>query len=301
MIDAGCKERLWKSKENIWYNVVNGKGKPLANGVCIGDKYTKNVVPVKGVTKVYCEIGNQTVRSVDSKEGTVSIDFTIRMKWQDPRIKTKFSEQDMRQGVIVLSDEAVAEIWTPDLYILHRKSFDLKPHWAILKRATVLTTASYSLSDKRRKNRRAATMAITYDIKSTVYCQFHHYGYPMDHPMCNVVVGSSSEGAIFVLDKQEYNSKRLTIDSSLDFNISMTLFDHKTGFGNNKIGIKIKMDRKLSPFMLQYYIPCIAIAMVSQLSLVIPVTAIPGRVALLVTLFLTLVNLFIHQMVSIPF
>ena len=34
---------------------------------------------------------------------------------------------------------------------------------------------------------------------------------------------------------------------------------------------------------------------------IIPVTVIPGRVSLLVTQFLTLINLFIHQMVSIYF
>ena len=78
----------------------------------------------------------------------------------------------------------------------------------------------------------------------------------------------------------------------------MTLFDQKTGMGTNYIGIKIELDRKLSSFMLQYYIPCITIVMISDLSFVIPVTAIPGRTALLVTLFLTLINLFIHEMVS---
>ena len=207
-----------------WVSIFNGKGTLLANGACIDDGYTKNMVPEKGFTKVYSAITNQTVRSVDSKEGTVSIDFTIRMKWQDPRIKTKFSDQDMANGIIVLSDEAVAEIWIPDLYILNRKSFDAKPHWAFLKSANVLTTELHSFPDESRKKRTAATIAITYEIKSTVYCRFEHSGYPMDHPMCKVRMGSSSHGAIFVLDKHDYNSKELIIDSSLDFDIFMTLF-----------------------------------------------------------------------------
>ena len=80
--------------------------------------------------------------------------------------------------------------------------------------------------------------------------------------------------------------------------MSITFFDHQRNHGNNTVGISIKMSRMVNSFILKYYIPCIAIALVSEVSFVIPVTAIPGRVALLVTQFLTLINLFIYQMVS---
>ena len=43
-----------------------------------------------------------------------------------------------------------------------------------------------------------------------------------------------------------------------------------------------------------------AIVVVSIMGFIIPASAIPGRVALLVTQFLTLINLFIYQMVSYP-
>ena len=41
-----------------------------------------------------------------------------------------------------------------------------------------------------------------------------------------------------------------------------------------------------------------AIVVVSFISFLVPLTAIPGRIALVVTQFLTLTNMFIHQMVS---
>ena len=303
MVDAGCKTRTMKSISGLtgkqWVSVLNGKGKLLANGACIGDSYTKNVVPEKGITKIYTEIAKQTVRSVDSKGGTLSVEFAITMAWQDPRIKTKFSEPDMVNGQIVLSKEAIDEIWTPDLYILNRKSFDSMQRWAFLKSAHILTTSTYMLQAAGRRNQTLPAMQITYDIKSTVYCDFQHSSYPLDTQFCQVGMGSSSHGAIFVLFNHESNSNGSAMHLSTDFNISMTLFDHQSNLGSNIIGIKIKMARKLSSFLLQYYIPCVAIALISQLSFVIPVTAIPGRVSLLVTLFLTLVNLFIHEMVSI--
>ena len=44
--------------------------------------------------------------------------------------------------------------------------------------------------------------------------------------------------------------------------------------------------------------PCIAIVIATSFSFIIPLSAIPGRVALIVTQFLTLTNIFINQMVS---
>ena len=57
------------------------------------------------------------------------------------------------------------------------------------------------------------------------------------------------------------------------------------------------MSRRLQPFIMECYLPCIAIVIVSHISFILPLDAIPGRVALLVTQFLTLTNICIHQQV----
>merc|ERR1712020_734485 len=59
----------------------------------------------------------------------------------------------------------------------------------------------------------------------------------------------------------------------------------------------IHMSRAFQPFFMHYYAPSIAIVLVTQASFIIPPDCIPGRVALLVTQFLTLVNIFIDQQV----
>ena len=79
-------------------------------------------------------------------------------------------------------------------------------------------------------------------------------------------------------------------------NLMIDFFGYDTK--ENGVGFHIQMTRLLSPFMMKYYIPSIAIVIVSEIGFMVPLTAIPGRVALLVTQFLTLVNLFIYQMVS---
>ena len=115
--------------------------------------------------------------------------------------------------------------------------------------------------------------------------------------MCGLKIGSRHFGPIFALHdpKGIYHGKD-TYESD-NFGMSITFFDEKLNSGHNTVGINIQMDRVVNEFILKYYIPCIAIVLVSGISFVIPITAIPGRVALLVTQFLTLTNLFMHQMV----
>ena len=64
-------------------------------------------------------------------------------------------------------------------------------------------------------------------------------------------------------------------------------------------GIDVHAKRNISKYIFTYYLPSITIVLASSVSFIIPLSAIPGRVALVVTLFLTLINIFIHQMVNI--
>ena len=298
MIRAGCKRKDWQLVNNVYKYRWIAEGTLLANGVCIKTDYTKSVVPEKGRTKIFSTIENAKLRAIDAKAETVSIDFTLTIRWLDPNIKANFSIKDRINGGIALSTDAIAEIWTPDLYILNRRSFKIREEWASLKRATILTTNAFNTLDTTTNAKNPSTkttVEMKFEIKSTVYCNFDHSAYPMDNQTCNLRFGSGSFGAIFSL----YNPNNLPHDVvSPDFKMSITFFDEKINHGNNTIGINIKMNRILNSFIFEYYIPCIAIALVSEISFVIPITAIPGRVALLVTLFLTLTNLFIHQMVS---
>ena len=64
-----------------------------------------------------------------------------------------------------------------------------------------------------------------------------------------------------------------------------------------KFGIDLKMRRKTAMYFYQYFIPVIAIAITSFFSFIVPLTMLPGRVVIVVTQFLTLTNIFIHEMV----
>ena len=62
-------------------------------------------------------------------------------------------------------------------------------------------------------------------------------------------------------------------------------------------GFNITLKRKISAYLYTYYLPCLAIVVVSQVSFILPLSSIPGRIGLVVTQFLTLTQIFISQMV----
>ena len=148
-----------------------------------------------------------------------------------------------------------------------------------------------------------AEVELKYEMKFTVYCHFDHSTYPMDGQRCTVSIGSASKSEVFRLrpaladnDDAHHLNNKYRADN---FNMSIQFFDHLFDHGNNTVGIVVLMCRLSHPFIFMYYIPCMTIVLVSLIGFVIPVSAIPGRIGLLVTQFLTLTNLSIYQMVRI--
>ena len=93
----------------------------------------------------------------------------------------------------------------------------------------------------------------------------------------------------------KYNAAGFEIQSHVfgpDKYYDKLLAMHWTSFG-----VSVDAKRQVSKYILQYYLPAITIVIASSVSFIIPLSAMPGRVALVVTQFLTLTNIFIHQMV----
>ena len=303
MIEAGCKEKEWKYDKGLAYEyqwVAQNQSKLLEKGVCIERGYQKHFVPEKGITKVHCTIEKQKLRKVDAKENTVSIDFTLTMRWLDPHIRT--NEGYLEEDDIVLSPKAIEMIWTPDMHVWDSASFGNE--WEKMISSKILSTNKRNqldVCDDRENQRTKTGIEMRYEIKTTVFCQFDHSTYPMDNQTCEISFGSGSSSAIFALYdwKQDFPNQHQEsiIKRTDDFEVSMSFFDQGTCHGNNIVGITVEMKRVTTSFILKYYIPCMAIVLVSVIGFVFPISAIPGRTALLVTQFLTLINLFISQMV----
>ena len=65
------------------------------------------------------------------------------------------------------------------------------------------------------------------------------------------------------------------------------------------MGVDFFVDRSITKYLCQYYLPSAIIVFVSQISFVIPISALPGRIGLVVNQFLALTNIFINELVII--
>ena len=100
-----------------------------------------------------------------------------------------------------------------------------------------------------------------------------------------------------VIFKLEYGQFGTTFNNSNtdDFVLDITFNNIVNGFSG--ISCVLKLERCLLPYIMKYYLPCVAMVMVSFISFLLSLNSIPARVALLVTLFLTLTNILIAQQV----
>ena len=72
---------------------------------------------------------------------------------------------------------------------------------------------------------------------------------------------------------------------------SDTLFSSNNAVNYSTIGFDITIKRSISKYLWSYYFPSILVVLIAGCSFIIPPNAIPGRMSLLVTLFLVQMGL----------
>ena len=278
--------------------------KILEEGVCLKKGYQRTKVPVpnQGNTVVWVVFEDQLVRQVNDKEKTITLDFTVNLAWGDPGIKVNLSDEQfndaMERGVGLDLKWAFSEIWKPDLFIDNLSEYIFTWNDQIHQGALII----FPTIPEMRILIRAANMVYwKFKANAKIYCNFDLYYYPLDNQTCEFRLGSQSPNYHIALSP--YNPfQQISSYETGDYEVAVTPFQRNVtegsiGFGSWRLGFTIEMRRKIMPFVLRYYLPCIAIVLTSQVSFAIPISAIPGRVALVVTQFLTLTNIFLHQMV----
>ena len=209
----------------------------------------------------------------------------------------------------MLKGESSAFIWNPfrsaRINKLKKIRYNLDPtmmEMALLPRKLARTLfQAHAVSDK--------TFLVASRIEWSVLlsCPFDFSHFPFDINICpleikfynlNVTLHNNFIGTSTPKDRQ---------DSSEGFDITIAPIHSRLDFdgflGNNVmlITFNMTMKRQVTKYLYQYCIPCMSIVTASSFSFIIPISAIPGRVALVVTQFLTLTNIFINQMVFLLF
>ena len=268
-----------------------GNGTLLSSSICIPMGYIKGEAPRKP-TIVSTKIEINNIREVNDKKMQITIDFYQEISWKDNRLKTTLPPNSSS----VLNNNLINNIWKPDLWIKNLFDFKLR---GVLEPTGGLIIRDETLIDMETKERNSSTVVVyNMEAQATIYCNFNFLKYPMDTQYCEFLIdGAYPEPDIVRLSFQlgyfGITNNNFNLD---DFEIEVT-FKNETG--QTGIHSVIKLERCVLPFIIRYYLPCIAIITVSLMNFLISLDSIPARTALLVTQFLTLTNILIAQQASI--
>ena len=280
----------------------------LAPNVCITSdydpSYKPNVATLDTATIVFKNI---RLLNVNEKKKDVTLDLEVFMIWKDDRIKVL---QNNSEYTIILhqitNENDEPSIWTP---LRQLSIVNLRNRGNLDGR--IMTMALFGkdsmnklfTSDNFLGNASDAFVFSHIEWGLTIWCSFNFSRFPFDTHVCpvamrfrNIHVNFADQEVMYFLDYAQKMADGFMIKVT---KINPMIHKHpKLEVYWNEIGFEISMKRQISKYIYQYYIPCIAIVITSGFSFIIPLSAIPGRVSLVVTLFLTLTNIFIVQMVG---
>ena len=266
----------------------------LSTSVCIPQGYHKAEVPeIPTVVNAGIEINN--IREVNDKKMRLTLDFYLELLWVDNRIRTIVSTN----SVSALNINLINSIWKPDLWI--KNLFDFKLHSVLEQTGGLMIMDKYdceSVNCTKKGTERSTLVAYNLEAQATIYCNFHFQKYPMDTQYCEFFMDGSYPRPNIVDFSFDLGQFGVTYKNS---NIDDFLIEITFNVQSNQTGIHsiIKLERCILPFIIRYYLPGIAIIIVSLISFLISMDSMAARVALLVTQFLTLTNILIAQQVNI--
>ena len=263
--------------------------------------YYLSMEPPKNVennTVINVYFQNIRVLEVHERKNKITLQIYQYLEWQDERIISDFSS--MSSSWTRLTPNAVDKIWHPNLgtytYSLQDWKSLYDPYWYEI---VGIGDRPYQRNPELMPN--ISTLFAWKDWRATLFCEFDFSNFPLDTQYC--VFRQALTPAMCFLDIPEKPDQWNHIANGYKVEViqtgSLIEYNNTLQNGSNKCGFNLTLDRILQPYLLQYYFPSMAIVIVSQISFIIPLSAIPGRVALIVTQFLTLTNIFIHLMVSV--
>jgi len=216
------------------------------------------------------------------------MDSYFNVKWKDQRLQSptlfRRDSNNMTSStdMIAVNINILPRIWLPDLEIMDLMSF--QTHKILSKLEGVWVDGN---------NEVMYAMA----SKITFICQMDFNAFPVDIQVCKFRVGSFN----YPMSKIEFENavvpEDTIIKSILDYRIHFKALrpedTHYMAIGMNysTAGFEIILSRKMSFYIITYYLPSGLFVVISWISFLINPEVIPGRMTMLVTLFLVLINI----------
>ncbi len=133
----------------------------------------------------------------------------------------------------------------------------------------------------------------------TKLCRLHFAYFPFDYQSCDFLIRSDQPNS--VVDVDGYAKSKIKDEFMTKFGIKLAdlridkMRSMKPGHPEEEyrfVGFQMDLQRNSRPYIFSYYIPVAGMVLAASMSFWIPPDSIPGRVGLLITLALTLINYF---------
>ena len=276
-------------------------GKSLATSVCLPKGYNLGEVPTIPIEVLTIfEINN--IREINDKKMTVTFEFYQEMTWIDNRIQTNLSEDLMKLGGMPLTSNQLKHIWTPGLWVQSLFDFELRSVFEpsvglYVHKKTKCQVVNCNATNETDDGILQTAVTFNFEARATVFCNFQYFQYPLDTQTCDFVMSSAYPFPDIVMFRLAHAEFGTTFNNSNtdDFVLDIKFNSIHNGFSG--ISFVLTLQRRLLPYIMRYYLPCVAMVIVSFINFLISLDSIPARVALLVTLFLTVTNILIAQQV----
>ena len=275
---------------------------------CLPSDYDKNVPPWK-----YRSLENLTlpwyynfffnlfeVQEIHEFDRTLTIDMYFGLLWIEPRLKINGTaiEKDIEGHTVEYNVgrfigiplNNLEDLWLPDLEIYGLRSFDTT---SVLKPMASL------------KINKGKVLRYVVRVRTALSCQMDFHLYPFDSHECVFRAGSFYQHQDVVKCTSNFGHDP-EHQRNLEYKIIITnLSSHEKTFeyiGVNwaYCGFKILLERTLTQILFQVYFTSALLVIVTWVSFILNPNNVPGRMGLLVTAFLTLINIFIGVRNSSP-
>jgi len=255
--------------------------------LCLAPGYSTFDLPFRqqpNLIKIGFEISD--VLSINDKDYSITFGLYFSVEWVEPRLNLSHDVWGQSgDSLVPVNLELMKNLWIPNIFIYNLKSF---------KTIDVLSKLAGLWIDSKKRIYYSQATHITF------ICPMVFDAFPLDTQICKFQVGSYS----YDMSRMEFDVSTLgyiqnTQSIILDYSINIKnlrrkdqLFD-AGALGNFSLaGFEMTLERHYTSYIITYYLPSGLFVVVSWISFLIPPDIVPGRMALLITLFLVLVNIF---------
>ena len=286
------------------YNLVkHNSNEGFVKNVCLPKDYQVKEPPALD-TKVGVLFQETKLLTINERRRSLTVIISLYSFWEDTRIKYLESKH---KKAMLLPDITTSHdyLWTPFT----------NPEIGDLRQITPIKSpviAQVGLMNGESANHVMSTHLFSMDSaivytrsmwQVKVFCRFDFSKYPFDEQICyfamasyNLTVTIGTQKAWGYIRENQfdfggYDLNRTYFSTDAEYNKEL---EANIGF----FGFQINMTRQIETYFYQYYLPCMTIVTTSIFSFIVPLTAIPGRVMIVVTQFLTLTTVFGNAMVG---